>query len=271
MIKAISIGVLTVTGALALSGCQLFETPRLAKAAGRHLDDQNGMQASHGLAIEEGRGHLRANRSGMAIDAFNRGLAQGEDPAAAYNGLGVAYARIGRSDLAYRFFKKASVSDPENPTYWRNLAMLIDSPEYQRGLAAREARPNADASGSQRDLSPVATAKAAGVQLVREPNRQFSLVTVVPEVTPDKSDTGSALVRCGTRASSGPCRNPNLSLIASRNQESRRSTQTGEESTRTDATPPGGKRKTVDLTTPSPRARTEKAIPKEAPQSDGTT
>jgi tetratricopeptide (TPR) repeat protein len=55
-------------------------------------------------------------------------MASGEPIAPAVNGLGVAYARLGRFDLAQRYFQQAMASDPTNTKYADNLAKLMRSP-----------------------------------------------------------------------------------------------------------------------------------------------
>jgi tetratricopeptide (TPR) repeat protein len=210
----------------------------------------------------------------MAIDAFNRGLAQGEDPAAAYNGLGVAYARIGRSDLAYRFFKKAAMSEPDNPVYWRNLAILIDTPEF-RLAAAHPSKPEVPAANlTAGDLPSVVPPKAQGVQLVRNGNHQFSLVTATTETAPANAGTNAALVSCDTNTKANPCRQRALPVSGSRNQNSPRNALAKGETSRSpspssvpavptgETQAPSGKRKIVDLSGLKSEAGKDNAKPK---------
>lgn len=169
-----------LTGAtVALGGCQIFAPNQLASTKAERGKAVRTADARGVSGLDQGRAHLRGQRWGQAIEAFNVALMTGEDPAAAYNGLGVAYARLGREDLAYRFFKKASMSDPENPVYSRNLALLMDSPGFDLAAMNR----------GERQLAPKAAPVPAPVarqaatlptpgKLHREAKGQFSLVTV---------------------------------------------------------------------------------------------
>lgn len=283
MLRTASISALTICGAFALSGCQLFDNSHLQASSHRHQDSRASNPAAQSLAIDEGRRHLRGNRYGMAIDAFNRGLAQGEDPAAAYNGLGVAYARIGRSDLAHRFFKKAVMSDPANPIYSRNLATLIVSPEYQLAMTARAARQTANAAVANQGAPRAAAARSEGVQLLRESNRQFSLVTVLPQAAPARAHPGTALALCDTKSQAVSCQSSALAKTASRNRASGKAAPASAGSplaaglTPLTGAPdevaqaPAGKRKVVDFSGTSLPARPSEAKPKEAAPPNETT
>src|SRR3546814_7754482 len=57
----------------------------------------------------------------------------------AYNGLGVAYARLGRADLAERYFKMALSMEGTNPRFAANLERFYNSPlaNSSRALAMR--------------------------------------------------------------------------------------------------------------------------------------
>jgi tetratricopeptide (TPR) repeat protein len=77
-----------------------------------------------------GRQQLADGQTGLAIESFRRALASGEEVAPALNGMGVAYARLERFDLAQRYFQQAMASDPANPKYGDNLARLMRSPVF---------------------------------------------------------------------------------------------------------------------------------------------
>ena len=74
-----------------------------------------------------GRQQLADGQVGAAIETFQAALASGEDRAPAVNGLGVAYARLGRSDLALRYFQEATTIAPADQRYANNLALLLNS------------------------------------------------------------------------------------------------------------------------------------------------
>ena len=177
----------------ALGGCQFLGSLHLTHRAPAAAAGDTQMASASQSYIHAGREHLRAGRPGLALDAFNLALAGGEDPAAAYNGLGVAYARIGRSDLAYRFFHKAVMSDPLNPVYARNLATLVDSPAFTLDQIKRaEPTPQVAAAIQPAPTTSAAPKPRVAGRLYRDSNRQFSLTTQVPTGGPDASGTQTA-------------------------------------------------------------------------------
>lgn len=200
MTKRVPVAVLLLTSAFALGGCQLFK-PNSGSFAASAKAAEAERQAS---STDQGREHLRAGRYGQAIVAFDRALAHGEAPAAAYNGLGVAYAKLGRADLAYRFFKKATMADPENPAYSRNLAALLDSPSFHLALIKR-AEPKVAAA------PPAPSVRAPG-KLYRDANKQFTLVTQ-PDAAPAGPAAAQAAASCGARSG---CQKVAMPVAASR-------------------------------------------------------
>lgn len=163
-----------------LGGCQVLGLNPVAKAS-RSDSATSALAAASTGWTEAGRQHLQAQRSGLAIEAFNRAIATGEAPAAALNGLGIAYSRLGRADLAYRFFSQAARAEPYNPVFARNLVMLTNSPAFTLvqmqgatpGVAARPA--------------PASAARQPG-RLYREGNRQFTLVTQPETAAPARAN-----------------------------------------------------------------------------------
>lgn len=174
-----------------LGGCQIMGPRKVARA-----EPVAGAEAAPAGAVvavwtAAGRTHLQAQRNGLAIEAFNRAIAQGEPAAPALNGLGVAYSRIGRADVAYRFFSQAVRAEPENPVFARNLVRLTNSPDFtlarmQAALPRAAARPAA------------APAVREPGRLYREGNRQFTLVTR-PEPTASTRPT-PAMPRVAARS-----------------------------------------------------------------------
>lgn len=110
------------------TACSLFGTSSSASMAELRFptaDEQLAARAA--LAMEEGRAHLAAGNPGLAIETFQRVLASGESVGSAANGVAVAYARIGRADLARRYFHQAIATSPESPIYLANLERLESS------------------------------------------------------------------------------------------------------------------------------------------------
>ncbi len=256
-----------VSGACLLSGCQLLGVHHVSRASDQ-LHPVAGAPALAGSYLQAGRENLRLNRNGLAIEAFNLAMANGEDPAAAYNGLGVAYARIGRTDLAYRFFKKASMSDPTNPSYARNLALLMDSPSFALKLMVQSARPATQPTTQQSKLISAGETKANGVRLVRDNGRQFNLVTVDPSASKSPDVRNAASELCATSKRQATCKMTRLPTMVSRNRAPRTNRQASDplaqpasgppRTIRNDPSAPVGadKRKTVDLTAAQPKPST---------------
>lgn len=74
--------------------------------------------------LQRGRAQLDAGLDALAIESFRLEIRQSPDSADAYNGLAVAYGRIGRNDLAQRYFETALAKDPANVKAQTNLAKL---------------------------------------------------------------------------------------------------------------------------------------------------
>lgn len=128
--------VMLSAGAFALSGCasifggnqaSLSDTDRL------NMDDIYHDYASEQLHL--GRSLMRAGAYASAIDPLRKASNDRQSAPAAYNALGVAYAKLERPDVATRFFQMALLLDPENEKFASNLIRLRD--EFQ-------AAPNSD-------------------------------------------------------------------------------------------------------------------------------
>lgn len=111
-----------------LGGCQSFLGTFFSKSS----SDPSAVTENAGAEFftDAGRTALEAGAYGAAIEEFSRALAYGENRAVAVNGLGVAYAKIGRADLAHRYFSEALTIEPENPRYVANFNRLISSPAF---------------------------------------------------------------------------------------------------------------------------------------------
>lgn len=242
----------------ALGGCQFLGNLHLTHRAPAARSDEPQLAVSASPATQAGRDHLRAGNPGLAIDAYNQALAYGEEPAAAYNGLGVSYARIGRTDLAYRFFRKAVMSDPLNPVYARNLATLVDSPAFTLDQMKRaEPTPQVAIVAQPAPAQAAARPRVTG-KLYREEGRQFSLVTVAPADPsgPQTAAQGDCRMRRPARKSA-QCQAIPLPTMQSRNTRptsvavyvpaSGAKAASPAEPSETAAPAPAGKRKTVNL------------------------
>jgi Flp pilus assembly protein TadD len=110
-------------------------------------------------ALEEGRTQLREGNISAAVASFRIALLDEETRAEASNGLGVAYARLGRPDLADRYFQAAISAEPENTKYVANLLRL-----QQQVMLARRATAAPAVAVAQR--GPSANPRDVGEPLV---------------------------------------------------------------------------------------------------------
>lgn len=78
--------------------------------------------------LQRGRAQLDAGLDALAIESFRAEIRQNPESADAYNGLAVAYGRIGRPDLAQRYFETALAKEPTNAKVQANLAKLNGTP-----------------------------------------------------------------------------------------------------------------------------------------------
>lgn len=117
-----------------LSGCSAFQPQ--ARLEIRSVETaQRNSDASDPLA--EGRSLLALGQNANAISVFRAALRENPNSGDAFNGLAIAYDRIGRQDLAQRYFELAVSAAPENMRYRGNLARLFErtgQPKLALGL-----------------------------------------------------------------------------------------------------------------------------------------
>jgi hypothetical protein len=168
-------------GCVLLGGCSIFAPKRLAHIA--PAAEQGRLAESSAAAIpsevtDAGRALLDAGQPGFAINTFRKALAKNEAPGPALNGLGVAYARIGRQDLAAWYFKQAMVFDPAETRYAMNLERIMATAVDGSTMSARMADATSPRAGSvdQSNSRPAASPS------VRRPARaEIKIVTMSPQ------------------------------------------------------------------------------------------
>lgn len=74
--------------------------------------------------IDEASMNLRQGNISAAVANFQIAAMDPNSAAAAYNGLAISYARLGRDDLAFRYFQTAARLEPANPRFTANLFRL---------------------------------------------------------------------------------------------------------------------------------------------------
>lgn len=146
--------------AMSLSGCQgIWNT----LGFGGPKDEARRADASQPLfgaeELEQGRLALKAGNPARAIQQFRLATMDENSAADAFNGLGVAYAKLGRADLAERYFKMALSLDSSNPKFAANLDRFYNSPlgTSARAFAMREREAqavlaNAEAAAAEQGL-----------------------------------------------------------------------------------------------------------------------
>ena len=128
-----------VAAAVSLGGCQSFPlTSWLFKKDRPASEADPQLAGSTAGALEEGAAFLRAGNLSAAVASFRIAQLDRATRADASNGLGVTYARLGRLDLAERYFQAAILSDPENPRFAANLLRLQQQVLLARRASARD-------------------------------------------------------------------------------------------------------------------------------------
>ena len=156
----------TLASAL-LAGCQSLFGPA-AKLEVRPAGVQT--EASAAIALEAGRQHLERGEVASAIVALRLATIDPSTRALAHNGLGVAYALLGRGDLAERYFRRAIELDPADSRFAANLAKFYVS--HEAALAKADAAAQLAAATPPETVPiaaepPVQRVLAAGPSVVR--------------------------------------------------------------------------------------------------------
>lgn len=135
-----------------LSGCSAFQPQ--ARLEIRSVETaQRNSDATDPLA--EGRSLLALGQNANAISVFRAALRENPNSGDAFNGLAIAYDRIGRQDLAQRYFELAVSAAPENMRYRGNLARLFErtgQPKLALGLRDAPALRNEAAASPNADV-----------------------------------------------------------------------------------------------------------------------
>ena len=178
-----------VSGALALTGCSTFNSIFGFRSDGMpeqgvRLSDE--AESAISLAVKEGREHLHKGETGLAIESYQRALSMDGTSPEALNGMGVAYARLGRYEVAYRLFSEAAILNPADERYAANLSRLTRSPAFamRHDGDIAEAATNAVARNERDALKPVASAEPRPGQLTRVSSNEVRIHTIGPNAAP---------------------------------------------------------------------------------------
>jgi Tfp pilus assembly protein PilF len=129
------------TASLALGGCQaLFGSQSFASRAPVAESALFDMSDYFTARLEAGRTHLARGRPAAAVTAFRQASYDPAHAGRAFNGMGVAYAQMGRQDLAQRYFTMAVAADPQDQrfraqsrTVGKRRSWRFQSPGLRRG------------------------------------------------------------------------------------------------------------------------------------------
>jgi tetratricopeptide (TPR) repeat protein len=123
-----------------IGGCQLLQSKTARLEAGIRIPNQTEPRQFASQQFEQGRAEIASGNYVSAIAAFRNSALEPEFAAASYNGLAIAYAGIGRHDLADQYFRQAIEADPESDRYRNNLARLeksrLDAEQSRREMAS---------------------------------------------------------------------------------------------------------------------------------------
>lgn len=147
-------------GALALplivSGCAVFH-PQSGTARLQERKPPVELVYNGSFEFEFGRAALLDERYGQAIASFRKSEIYPDFQAESNNGLGIAYAALGRNDIALHYFGKAVEFAPDEAKYRANLARLKATQAVAVARSPAMDQPMA--------IRPGATARPAIVQL----------------------------------------------------------------------------------------------------------
>jgi tetratricopeptide (TPR) repeat protein len=185
-----SVGTLVlIVLAAPLGGCSSFlgiDFSRHSSRAAPEVTPAEALARAERVTAE-GRRQLAEGQTGLAIESFQRALANGEPIAPAANGLGVAYARLDRFDLAQRYFLQARASDPANPQYADNLARLMRSSALamrrDEDIARAALQAAAQSEAAAQSAQSVRAASAMG-KLQRVSRGEVRIATAPPQAAP---------------------------------------------------------------------------------------
>lgn len=169
-----------------LAGCATFVVAGCAtqqSIAPQYRLSEPSAQVVEGTSmLQRGRAQLDAGLDALAIESFRAEIRFNPGNVDAYNGLAVAYGRIGRNDLAQRYFEIALAKDPMNAKIQANLAKLPGNAE----LASRQ--PDSWASARLEPIAVTADENNA-VSDALDHNRELPALAVVQLVPEARSDT----------------------------------------------------------------------------------
>lgn len=171
-----------VVGAMAaaVAGCQS------SPWNGRFMAHADSAKSQRGAGLgaqqlEEGRQHLKDGNISRAVALFQLARMDRDTAAEANNGLAVAYAKLGRPDLAERYFRVAITLEPGDTRYVANLLRLQGHVMMARQEVAATRLATAELPAAA-PAEPARTRQADPVHRVSQ--GEFRIRTVAPDSAP---------------------------------------------------------------------------------------
>lgn len=174
---------LVLAGTVALAGCT-SPMGRIALREGHRVDPAL-LAVPANPDLVSGKQALSAGNYGAAIAALRLARLDPACAAEATNGLAVAYAGIGRDDLAERYFRQAVAMAPDDRRFAANLARFTQGRETQLAAAAPPAPPPAPVVPQLKaGLHVAAVGTSTAVTFSAAPNAaQRPATTTSPRIT----------------------------------------------------------------------------------------
>lgn len=130
MKTTISAATLLAMGAVVLTGCQAIGGSRFARHSGP-VPQERSAEDYAADQLRLGREALGLREWGLALISFRLVRHMPEHAAEASNGMAIAYANVGRPDLAERLFRQAVELAPGDGRYQANLKQFYTAtPEF---------------------------------------------------------------------------------------------------------------------------------------------
>lgn len=171
--------------ALTLTGCQSFVSA-LGFGPKPGASSEQRAEVFGSDELERGRLALEQGNVATAIQLFRLAALNEKTAADAFNGLGVSYARLGRADLAERYFKAALELDSSNPKYAANLARFYQSSLGSSSQALAMRQREADAALKQAEIAAISQGLTGPLS-----TSEMVASDVITEATPSVAQTSN--------------------------------------------------------------------------------
>jgi len=120
------------------------------------LEKAGQQEAAAGGDYERGKRELAAGEYGLAVESFSAEVARDPNSIRALNGEAIAYAKLGRADVAKQLFETALTIDRDSPETLSNLAYLhLKQGDPDGALVLAERAKSALSTGANDKSPPV--------------------------------------------------------------------------------------------------------------------